>query len=365
MAMNDEETVALIAGGHTFGKTHGAADPDQYVGPEPEAAPLEEQGLGWSNSFGSGKGRDAITSGLEVTWTHTPTQWDNSFFENLFGYEWELTEEPRRRQPVGGQGRRRANTVPDAQSTGELTRTPTMLTTDLSLRFDPIYEPISRRFLENPSRVRRRVRPRLVQADPPRHGPDRSATSARRCPPRPDLAGPGARRRPRARRDADVAALKAQILDSGLTVLAAGRRPRGRRPRRSAAATSAAAPTAPASGSQPQQRLGGQRARRARPGAAHAGGHPGVVRRCGWHEGLAGRPHRARRLRRRSRQAAKARRRRRRRCRSRRVARTPRRSRPTSSRSPCSSRPPTGSATTSARAARCRPSTCWSTGPTC
>ncbi|GAA3045001.1 catalase/peroxidase HPI [Actinokineospora globicatena] len=149
MAMNDEETVALIAGGHTFGKAHGAADPDQHVGAEPEGAALEEQGFGWRNSFGSGKGRDAITSGLEVTWTATPTRWSNSFFENLFGYEWELTKSPagaHQWQPKDGAG---ANTVPDPES-GELTRPPTMLTTDLSLRFDPIYEPISRRFLENP-----------------------------------------------------------------------------------------------------------------------------------------------------------------------------------------------------------------------
>jgi catalase-peroxidase len=149
MAMNDEETVALIAGGHTFGKAHGAADPDQYVGPEPEGAPLEEQGLGWRSSFGSGHGRDAITSGLEVTWTATPTTWSNSFFENLFGYEWELTASPagaHQWQPKDGAG---AGTVPDPED-GSRTRPPTMLTTDLALRFDPVYEPISRRFLEHP-----------------------------------------------------------------------------------------------------------------------------------------------------------------------------------------------------------------------
>jgi catalase-peroxidase len=149
MAMNDEETVALIAGGHTFGKTHGAADPNQYVGPEPEGAPLEEQGLGWKNSFGSGKGRDAITSGLEVTWTTTPTTWDNTFLEILFGYEWELTASPagaHQWQPKDGAG---ANTVPDPED-GTLSRPPTMLTSDLALRLDPIYEPISRRFLEHP-----------------------------------------------------------------------------------------------------------------------------------------------------------------------------------------------------------------------
>ena len=149
MAMNDEETVALIAGGHTFGKTHGAADPDQYVGPEPEAAPLEQQGLGWKQGFGSGKGRDAITSGIEVTWNATPTTWDNSYLENLFGFEWELTKSPagaNQWQPVDGGG---ANTVPDPQD-GALVRPPTMLTTDLALRADPVYERISRRFLEQP-----------------------------------------------------------------------------------------------------------------------------------------------------------------------------------------------------------------------
>ncbi|MDX6276053.1 MAG: catalase-peroxidase [Nocardioidaceae bacterium] len=149
MAMNDEETVALIAGGHTFGKTHGAADPDQYVGAEPEGAPLEQMGLGWKQSFGTGKGRDVITSGLEVTWTATPTTWDNSFFETLFAHEWELTKSPagaHQWQPKDGAA---ANTVPDPQD-GSLSRPPTMLTSDLALRMDPIYEPISRRFLEHP-----------------------------------------------------------------------------------------------------------------------------------------------------------------------------------------------------------------------
>jgi len=148
MAMNDEETVALIAGGHTFGKTHGAG-PDDAVGPDPEAAPLELQGLGWKSTYGTGKGRDAITSGLEVTWTPTPTTWDNSFFEILFGYEWELTASPagaHQWQPKDGAG---ADTVPDPADPAKH-RPPTMLTTDLSLRFDPIYEPISRRFMADP-----------------------------------------------------------------------------------------------------------------------------------------------------------------------------------------------------------------------
>ncbi|GAB3418957.1 catalase/peroxidase HPI [Niabella aquatica] len=148
MAMSDEETVALIAGGHTFGKTHGAA-PADHVGPDPEAADIEEQGLGWKNSFGTGKGGDTITSGLEVTWTTTPTKWSNNFLWNLFGYEWELEKSPAGAHqwvPKHGMG---ANTVPDAHEPGKR-HAPRMLTTDLSLRYDPEYEKISRRFLENP-----------------------------------------------------------------------------------------------------------------------------------------------------------------------------------------------------------------------
>jgi catalase-peroxidase len=148
MSMNDEETVALIAGGHTFGKTHGAG-PASHVGPEPEAAGIEEQGLGWRSSFGTGKGDDAITSGLEITWTATPTKWSSNFFKNLFGYEWELTKSPagaNQWQPKGGAG---AGTVPDAHDPTKR-RAPGMFTTDLALRFDPAYEKISRRFYENP-----------------------------------------------------------------------------------------------------------------------------------------------------------------------------------------------------------------------
>ncbi len=149
MAMNDEETVALIAGGHTFGKTHGAADPNKYVGPVPEAAPIEEQGLGWKNKFGTGSGDDTIGSGLEVIWTTTPAKWSNNFFANLFNYEWELTKSPAGAQqwrPKNGAG---AGTVPDAHDPSKHLA-PSMLTTDLSLRFDPAYEKISRRFYEHP-----------------------------------------------------------------------------------------------------------------------------------------------------------------------------------------------------------------------
>jgi catalase-peroxidase len=148
MAMNDEETVALIAGGHTFGKTHGAG-PGESVGPDPEAAPLELQGLGWQSSFGTGKGADAITSGLEVTWTDKPTQWSDSFFKILFGYEWELTQSPAGANQWTAKDGAGAGTIPDAHDPSKR-RNPTMLTTDLSLRFDPIYEPISRRFMEHP-----------------------------------------------------------------------------------------------------------------------------------------------------------------------------------------------------------------------
>jgi len=148
MAMNDEETVALIAGGHTFGKTHGAG-PASHVGPDPEAAGLEEQGLGWKSSFGAGKGGDAITSGLEVTWTSTPTQWSNGFFHNLFGHEWELTKSPAGAHQWTPKDRAGAGTVPHAHDASKRIA-PAMLTTDLALRFDPAYEKISRRFLENP-----------------------------------------------------------------------------------------------------------------------------------------------------------------------------------------------------------------------
>jgi len=148
MAMNDEETVALIAGGHTFGKTHGAG-PADHVGPDPEAAPLEEQGLGWKSTYGTGKGGDTITSGLEGAWTSTPVTWDNSFLEILYGHEWELAESPagaHQWKPEDGAG---AGTVPDARDPSR-SHAPTMLTTDLALRMDPVYERISRRFLENP-----------------------------------------------------------------------------------------------------------------------------------------------------------------------------------------------------------------------
>ena len=150
MAMNDEETVALIAGGHTFGKTHGAADPDKYIDKAPAESSLEEQSFGWKNTYGSGNAGDTISSGLEGTWTTTPTKWSNNFFENLFGYEWELTKSPagaHQWKPKGGKGE---GTVPDAHDASK-SHTPIMLTTDLSLREDPAYLKISKRFLDNPN----------------------------------------------------------------------------------------------------------------------------------------------------------------------------------------------------------------------
>jgi catalase-peroxidase len=215
MAMNDEETVALIAGGHTFGKTHGAADPDEFVGPEPEAAPLEEQGLGWRNGFGPGNGTAAITSGLEVTWTATPTVWDNSFYETLFGHEWELTK-----SPAGGwqwQAKDAAATVPDAQDPA-VKHLPTMLTTDLALRMDPVYEPISRRFFEHPEELAEafsRAWFKLTHRDMgPRVrylGPEVPSEELIWQDPVPAPEG-------EAIGEADVATLKTQILDTGLTV---------------------------------------------------------------------------------------------------------------------------------------------------
>ena len=216
MAMNDEETVALIAGGHTFGKTHGAG-PASLVGAEPEAATIEEQGLGWKSAFGSGKGGDSITSGLEVTWTTTPTRWSNNFFWNLFGYEWELTKSPagaHQWTPKGGAG---AGTVPHAHD--KSTRiAPAMLTTDLSLRFDPDYEKISRRFMENPDEFAdafARAWFKLTHRDMgPRArylGPEVPAEDLIWQDPIPAATQPLIN-------DADVAALKGKVLASGLSV---------------------------------------------------------------------------------------------------------------------------------------------------
>ncbi|MFK0284559.1 catalase/peroxidase HPI [Streptomyces sp. NPDC090499] len=214
MAMNDEETVALIAGGHTFGKTHGAG-PAENVGAEPEGAPIEQQGLGWKSTYGTGKGGDAITSGLEVTWTTKPTQWSNDFFSILFGYEWELTQ-----SPAGANqwvAKDAEAIIPDAHDASKK-KLPTMLTTDLSLRFDPIYEPISRRFHENPDQfadafarawfklTHRDMGPKSLYL-----GPEVPAETLIWQDPLPQAEG-------EAIDAADVTALKAKLLDSGLTV---------------------------------------------------------------------------------------------------------------------------------------------------
>jgi catalase-peroxidase len=215
MAMNDEETVALIAGGHTFGKCHGAGDPS-LVGPEPEACPVEHQLLGWKNAFGTGKGTDAITSGLEGAWTPTPTTWDNSYFETLFGYEWELTKSPagaNQWKPKDGAG---ADAVPDAQDPS-VRHAPMMLTSDLALRMDPIYEPIARRFMENPDQLAdafAKAWYKLLHRD---MGP----VSRFRGPwvPEPQLwQDPVPAVDHELIGEADIAALKAKILASGLSV---------------------------------------------------------------------------------------------------------------------------------------------------
>jgi catalase-peroxidase len=216
MAMNDEETVALIAGGHTFGKSHGAGDP-ALVGPEPEAAPLEAQGLGWISKHGTGKGGDTITGGPEVTWTSTPTKWSNNFFWNLFGYEWELTKSPAGAKQWVAKGGAGAGSIPDAHDPSKR-HAPTMLTTDLSLRFDPAYEKISRRFYENPDQFAdafARAWYKLTHRD---------------MGPRPRYLGPLVPKEEllwqdpvpvvdhELINDQDVAALKAKILASGLSI---------------------------------------------------------------------------------------------------------------------------------------------------
>ncbi|MGW7369459.1 catalase/peroxidase HPI [Streptomyces sp. NPDC054841] len=216
MAMNDEETVALIAGGHTFGKTHGAG-PADHVGADPEGAPVEAQGLGWASTYGTGKGGDAITSGLEVTWTSTPTQWSNGFFKNLFEYEYELEQSPAGANQWVAKDGAGAGTIPDAHDPSK-SQAPRMLTTDLSLRFDPVYEQISRRFYENPEEFAdafARAWYKLTHRDMgPKSlylGPEVPAQTLLWQDPLPEAEG-------EAVDAADVAALKAKLLDSGLTV---------------------------------------------------------------------------------------------------------------------------------------------------
>jgi catalase-peroxidase len=217
MAMNDEETVALIAGGHTFGKTHGAAPAPAHVGPEPEAASIEEQGLGWTSRYGTGKGADTITSGLEVIWTATPTTWSNNFFANLFGYEWELTKSPGGANQWVAKGGAGAGTIPDAHDPSKR-HAPTMLTTDLSLRVDPAYEKISRRFHANPQEFAdafARAWFKLTHRD---MGPI-SRYLGTRVPKEPQLwQDPVPAINHAVIATSDIAALKSTILASGLTV---------------------------------------------------------------------------------------------------------------------------------------------------
>ena len=360
MAMNDEETVALIAGGHTFGKTHGAG-PAENVGADPEAAPIEQQGLGWKSTYGTGVGEDAITSGIEVTWTYHPTRWDNEFFHILFGYEWELFQTPagaNQWRPKDGGG---AGLVPEAFGDGK--REPRMLTTDLALRYDPIYEPISRRFKDDQAafadayaRAWYKLTHRDMGPVVRLLGPEVPSEELIWQDPVPAVDHPLV--------DADdVAGLKREVLASGLTV-AQLVRPRGRPPRRSAAATSAAAPTA--RGSASSRRAAGRSttptsSRR----AAHARRDQGLLQRlrARREEGLPRRPDRHRRQRR-------GREGRRRRRGHGDVPFTPGRTDATAEQTDTesfgtSSRRRTGSATTSARASGSRPSTCSSTRRTC
>ena len=196
MAMNDEETAALIVGGHSFGKTHGAGGGD-LVGPEPEAAPIEQQGLGWKSSYGSGKGKDAITSGLEVVWTATPTKWGNGFLQNLYGYEWELTKSPGGAWQFTAKDGAGAGTIPDPF--GGPGRAPTMLVTDISLREDPIYREITRRWLDHPEELSEAFAKawyKLLHRDMGPISPLPRAVDSRAA----AVAGPGPGRRPQAGR---------------------------------------------------------------------------------------------------------------------------------------------------------------------
>ncbi|MDF1666232.1 MAG: catalase/peroxidase HPI [Planctomycetota bacterium] len=217
MAMNDEETVALIAGGHTFGKAHGAANADKHVGPEPEAASIKEQGLGWKNSFGSGKAGDTITSGLEGAWTKDPTKWDNNFFENLFGYEWELTKGPGGAAQWTPKSEDAANSVPDAHDASKK-HAPMMLTTDLSLRVDPAYEKISRRFYENPEQFAEAFAKAWYKLTHRDLGPH-SLCLGSMAPKVPEIwQDPVPEVDHVLVDDADIAALKSDILNSGLSI---------------------------------------------------------------------------------------------------------------------------------------------------
>ena len=274
MAMNDEETVALIAGGHTFGKTHGAGDPS-LVGPEPEGGAIEDQGLGWKSKHGTGFGADAITGGPEVTWTQTPTKWSNHFFDNLFKYEWELTKSPAGAQQWKAKGA--AATIPDAFDKSKK-HVPTMLTTDLSLRYRPGLREDLAALLRASGSVRGRVCPRLVQADAPRHGPDRALSRPARAEGDADLAGPDPggessadRRAGHCRAEGEDPRVRPVGVAAGLDRLGVGLDvPRLRQARRRERR---------AHSPRPAEGLGGQPAGAARDGAAEARSDPEGVQR--------------------------------------------------------------------------------------
>ena len=363
MAMNDEETVALVAGGHTFGKCHGAADADQYVGREPEGAGIEAQGLGWISTFGSGKGEDTITSGIEGAWTPTPTQWDNSYFDTLFGYDWDLVKSPAGAWQWVPADPAAAETVPDAQDPSKR-HAPIMTTADLALRMDPIYEPIARHFHENPEELAEAFAKAWYKLTHRDMGP----TSRYVGPEVPDEELIWQDPVPAVDHELidgrDIAALKTAILESGLstaqlvsTAWASASTFRGSDKRGGAnGARIRLAPqrnwevNQPAELRQVLQALesiqndfnssqSGDKRFRSPTSSFSAAAPPSIVPRrtpgTTW------------------------------RFRSRRAGRMPHRSRPTSSRSRCSSRPPTASATTPGTATVEPPRSYWSIGHSC
>ncbi len=362
MAMNDEETVALIAGGHTFGKAHGAVDPE-YIGPEPEGCPVQAQGFGWANSFGDGKGVHSMTSGLEGAWTNNPTRWDNGFFENLFGYDYELTKSPAGAHQWTPRNPEAKDTVPDAHDPSKR-HAPMMLTTDLALKMDPVYEPISRRFYENPDQLAdafAKAWYKLLHRD---MGPI-SRFLGPWVPPAQLWQDPVPAVDHALLDESDVTALKAKILGLGPVHLPAGLHRLGvgvDLPQHRHARRGQRGPNPPGAA----EGLGGQRPVRAGQGAPDPRGCPAGLQRLavGREEGLAGRRdrHRRRGGDRAGGESRRSEHHRPGRPGSHRCVAGPDRRRV---RSPCSNRSRTGSATTSVRKTRCRRSSVWWRRRTC
>ena len=362
MAMNDEETVALIIGGHTVGKAHGAVDPE-YLGPEPEGCPVDHQGLGWKNSYGSGAGPDTLTSGLEGAWTNEPTKWDNGYLDNLYKYDWDLTKSPAGAQQWTPTNPEAKDTVPDAHDPSKR-HAPIMFTTDLALRMDPIYGPISKRFHENPDQLAEAFAKawyKLLHRD---MGPVTRylgpwvPEAQLWQDPVPAVDHRVDRRRGHRLAQGEAPRFRALDLPTGLHRVGVG----GELPGYRQAGRGERRPDPPRTTAQ----LGDQQSQRTGPGAAGSRADPAGLQQLAvrWEEGLARRPDRARWVRGR-RAGGEERWSRRHRARSRRGARTRHRSRPTSSRSPCSNRRRTASATTSKPERSCRRKRCWWSGRTC